>query len=188
MPLSRRRFVKTMAIFSTLYLLPLSACKRLFHKDESHPDIRSLSEKEKEILTAVQKHLLPESGDGPGAASVNATHFYEFVLSDKYLDSWERKILLSGIKWANDTAQEFYKKDFPALTADEKERVLRDLETYKNGGKWLSITLGYIFEALLGSTAYGINTQESGWKWLEHVPGYPQPGPENIYGTYGYGL
>lgn len=188
MPVSRRRFIRTMAIFSTLYLLPLSACKRLLHYGENRPGNYSLSGKEKDILSAVQQHMLPDDDDGPGALKVNALHHYEFVLSDKYLDNWERKVLLSGMKWVNDTAHNFYKKDFTALSFDEKEHVLRDLETYSNGEKWLSITLGYVFEALLGSTAYGINTDEVGWKWLKHVPGIPQPGPDQIYGTYGYGL
>lgn len=187
-PLSRRRFVKNMAIFTTLYLLPLSACKRLFHSDESRPGKYVLSNKEKEILAAVQEHLFPDDGEGPGAQKINALHHYRFVLSDKYLDDWVRKVLLSGMKWVNNTAQEFYKKDFTSLNTAEKEHVLRDLETYKNGEKWLSMVLEYIFEALLGSTAYSINPEGVGWKWLEYMPGYPQPGPNQIYGTYGYGL
>lgn len=186
--LTRRSFLKGLGFLISLYFIPASACKRLFYDDESHPEKTKLSKKEKEILSAIQLHILPEDGNGPGALKVNALEHYEFVLSDKHLDNSERKLLVNGIKWAEETAIEMYKKSIVTLTTEEKEEVLRDLETYRNGEKWLSKVVNYIFEALLGAPAYGINTNMTGWKWLDHTPGFPQPLQSNIYGTYGYGL
>jgi gluconate 2-dehydrogenase gamma chain len=186
--LNRRRFIKRFAFFSFISLLPFWACKRLRKTDERRPSKIHLSKKEKEILMAVQEHMLPREGAGPGARDIYALGFFEFILSDKHLPQRKRKLLLSGIRWTEETAKTMYNTTFPNLKDDYREDVLRDLETYKNGKKWLSEILGYLFEALLGAPAYGINTNQTGWKWLDHSPGFPQPESDFIYGTYGYGI
>lgn len=186
--LSRRRFIKNTGLYIAFSAIPLGACKNVMRKQKSSPVKYVLTQEEKYTLAAVQQHLLPDEGEGPGAKQINAESYFEFVLTDKYLDIWERNILINGLKWVDETAKELFKKKFVFLKSADKERVLRDLETFKNGRRWLSFVLGYIFEALLGSTAYGVNTGEIGWKWLSHIPGYPQPTKNQIYGTYGYGL
>ena len=186
--MSRRRFLKTAGMFITLYLLPLNACRRLIHSDENAPGSYALSKKERQIMDGVMLHLFPAEGEGPGASGINAPKHFEYILRDKHLSQSIRKLLISGIKWTEETANELFDTTFTGLDAKQREEVLRDLETYNNGEKWLSKVLNYIFEALLGAPAYNINTDQSGWNWLDHTPGFPQPTPENIYGTYGYGL
>jgi gluconate 2-dehydrogenase gamma chain len=36
-------------------------------------------------------------------------------------------------------------------------------------------------EALLTDPAYGGNPGGIGWRWLQHVPGYPRPPMDKIY-------
>ena len=74
-----------------LYLVPMSACRRLFTDRENRPDRYTLSMKEKEILSAVQQHLFPEEGNGPGALQINALSHLSFVLEDKHLENYNRK-------------------------------------------------------------------------------------------------
>jgi hypothetical protein len=185
---TRRRFLKSTTMLFALYLVPMSACKRMLYRDEEVSEAYRLSIMEKEILALVQEHLFPAGDAAPGAGIINATAYYEFVLSDKHLENYNRKLLINGIRWVEETAEELYNSGFANLSAEQKESVLRDLESYKNGKRWLSKVLNYILEALLGSPAYGINTNEAGWKWLGHTPGMPQPLADRIYGTYGYGL
>lgn len=185
---SRRRFLKQISFAVAIYFIPLSACKRLLRDNESRPGDTALSSHEKEVLEATQLHMLPEGGTGPGASEINALGFYEFVLSDRHLPVRDRKILINGIRWVEETAEELFQTGFIALSSEEKEAVLRDLETYSNGERWLSKVMNYILEALLGAPAYNINPGGIGWRWLDHNPGIPQPGKENIYGTFGYGI
>lgn len=184
----RRRFLKYLGMLGVLYLIPLSACKRLKSSEERPPDNYKLSKMEKQVIEAVMLHILPTDGMGPGALDVNSPDYFEFVLKDKHLLSSKKKLLIAGIRWTEETADEMFNNSFVDIDSEQKEKVLRDLETYANGEKWLSHLLNYVFESLLGAPAYNINTNQKGWNWLEHSPGFPQPTSENIYGTYGYGL
>jgi gluconate 2-dehydrogenase gamma chain len=175
-------------MLSVLYLIPLSACRRILLSDEKRPGIYILSKKEQQVIAATMAHLLPEEGEGPGAVEIKAQEHFGFVIGDKHLNKKKRRLLVHGIKWTEETAQELYNASFPDIDSRQKEHVLRDLETYTNGERWLSEVLNYTFEALLGAPAYGINTNRTGWKWLDHIPGFPQPTSDKIYGTYGYGL
>ncbi len=186
--LNRRRFLKGIGMATAMYLLPLSACRRITGSGEDRPGTHVLSTKEKEVLGAVQQHMLPDDKIGPGAGEINALNYFEFVLADRYLSAFSRKLLINGITWVEETAQDLFGTGFSRLDPKRKEACLRDLETYKNGERWLSRVLTYIMEALLGAPAYGVNTGESGWKWLDHTPGVPQPSKDNIYGTFGYGV
>lgn len=186
--ITRRRLLKYLGMISVLYFIPLGACKRLKYAEEKHPDNYKLSKKEKQILEGVLLHILPPDDATPGASDVNSLDYFEFVIQDKHLKNSKRKLLITGIAWTEETADEMFNTSFSDLDSQQKEEVLRDLESYGNGEKWLSQLLNYILESLLGAPAYGINTNQTGWKWLEHSPGFPQPTPDNIYGTYGYGL
>lgn len=174
-------------MLTSLYFVPLASCKRIFSSGNNQVNYK-LNNSEKDTLHAVLLHMFPKTDDAPGANEINAAEHFQFVISDKNLQPLKRRILIKGIVWIEETAEELYQEKFIELTDKEKESVLRDLESYRNGRRWLSYSLNYILEALLGSTAYNINTDRVGWKWLEHIPGQPQPGLSNIYGTYGYGL
>jgi gluconate 2-dehydrogenase gamma chain len=61
------------------------------------------------------------------------------------------------------------------LSSTQKEELMQSIATQRWGENFIHTNLGYVFEALLSAPAYGSNTNEIGWKWLEHNPGFPQP-------------
>lgn len=134
------------------------------------------------ILQEVQEHLFPHSDDSPGATDVNALHYLHFVLTDPDIDEDNKNILISGVDWLEEACQTNFGKSFLNLLSDEKDKVFRIIEKSNWGYRWLSLNLIYIFEALLSDPIYGGNTNEIGWKWLDHAPGLPRPTTEDMYG------
>ena len=181
----RRIFLRNMAIASAGAALPFSSC---FRAEQTHilpgrdPDV--FSEKEWEILIAVQDVLFPPEPGAPGARDVNAAGFFQWVVSDPLLDEEERIFRKNGLTWIDETAMENRGKAFTELDDEIKEEVLRYAERSGWGESWLSAMLLHIFEALLSDPVYGGNTAERGWKWLDYKPGMPRPVKGKIYGDY----
>jgi hypothetical protein len=176
--ISRRRFTGQLGMLGSVMMLPIYGCAEWFRGKQK----LTLGDDEKRLLYHVLAHLFPSSGTAPGAEDINSTRFVSWVLSDKKLKPSRRRLLLSGIGWTEQTAQEMYKRPFVKLDSQEKEQVLRDLEGYSNGQTWLAYMLRYTFEALLGDPVYGINVNQVGWKWLGHRHGVPRPTEDKIYG------
>ena len=129
-------------------------------------------------FAAVQQHLFPSDGNGPGAAEINATHYLKFVLEAPDMDTEQGKLIGSGPQWINEIAKEQKGDIFVNLDSDNREYVINKVASSRVGENWLSYLLLYIFEALLTDPVYGANPDEIGWKWLQHKPGYPRP-PRN---------
>ena len=67
------------------------------------------------------------------------------------------------------------------LGVDDKEGLLRRITASAAGENWVSTLLSYLLEALLTAPAYGGNTDQLGWRWLQYTPGFPLPGPGTRY-------
>jgi len=132
-------------------------------------------------LDAVTRHLLPSEPDSPGAAEIHALDYLRFVTGDPLVDREERDLILQGNQWLDQLSQERYQTVFPALSAEQKEQLLRQVARSTAGENWISTLLTYLFEALLTAPAYGGNPDGIGWLWLEYVPGFPLPVPGNRY-------
>ena len=105
--------------------------------------------------------------------------------TNKNISSFYIKIsnlLTNGMDWLEEECQTTYNRSFINLSSEEKDKIFRTIEKSNWGYRWLSLNLIYIFEALWSDPIYGGNTDEIGWKWLEHVPGLPRPTADNIYG------
>jgi gluconate 2-dehydrogenase gamma chain len=178
MLISRRRFVKKIAIFSSLALLFLNACKKNI---SSVPTNYELTPRQQDILFLIHAHLFPSEPDSPGATDINSIQYVQKLLKDPQIKDREKRLMLYGINWTNETAQELFQMQLSSLNEKEIEAVLIDLGSYKNGNRWLSNNISYILEALLSDPIYGSNTNEIGWKWLQHKEGYPRPSNENKY-------
>lgn len=182
--IQRRVFVKGLAAIG---LLTQTSFLSAFNFDvssnlyESNPDL--LSNKQLNILRDVQQYLFPNDGNGPGAAQVNATEYMIWVLSDPQKDPIDTKYIIDGIGWVDETADEEYAKPFDQLTTTEKEALVAFIAKEAWGSSWLSIILTYIFEAMIADPQYGGNTNEDGWKWLNHYPGNPRPDKNLLYGN-----
>ena len=129
-------------------------------------------------FSAVQEHMFPSDGNGPGATEINATLYLKFVLESPDMDPEQLELISSGPQWLNEIAYEQKGKMFAELSSEDREHVIKKIASSRVGENWLSYLLLYIFEALLTDPVYGANPDGLGWKWLQHKPGYPRP-PHN---------
>ena len=132
-----------------------------------------LSQQQWQTLAVVQEHLFPSESDAPGAKEIQATHYLNVMLTHPKSDPNERDLIKNGIVQLDKIAQDSYSKYFTLLSTEQREAVLRHLETEKIGKQWIRLLLEYIFEALLSDPIYGGNPNGIGWKWLAHQPGFP---------------
>lgn len=122
-------------------------------------------------LEAVQQVLFPEGLDAPSAKEYGATAYLASVsMHSSFLDS-DKKFLRRG---AQKLMNEY--PNFLTLSSKEQDEALREfVDEHDIGENWVSFVLYFSIEALLSSPVYGGNKNESGWKWLEHNAGVPQP-------------
>jgi gluconate 2-dehydrogenase gamma chain len=141
-----------------------------------------LSEQQWQTLDVVLDHLFPSEAEAPGAKDVKALHWLQTVLLDDETDEVHKQFLRAGVAQVDEASLELYQKLFTALQQDQREAVLRNMEKSKQQGRaWLQEMIRYIFEALLSDPVYGGNPQAAGWKWLQHIPGFPRPPKEKRY-------
>ncbi len=186
--LPRRQFIKNGAyLLTSIVVLPqaLSATspqvkRRMLEQRRSAKDVRW------QTVSVLHDHLLPTDQNSPGAADVNATVHLKRTIYDPEFDPEIRKFILNGIRWLDESSNEQQGADFVDLNPGQREQVLKEISKTGWGESWLSTNLNYIFEALLGHPNYGVNPDGIGWKWLSHDPGFPQPGPNEIFGKMRY--
>ena len=179
--LQRRGFLKLLLGGAVAAQLPWwVACQADPHGEEDF----HLNEMQKEMMEEVQSFLFPADGNGPGASDLNAVGYLQWVLLDKGMDPNEKKYLLNGISWVDETAVEETGHSLLKLDANKKFEILEAITREDWGEYWFSINLTIIFEALLSDPVYGSNEEGRGWKWLEHNPGQPRPSEEMKYGHF----
>ena len=178
--IDRRTFLTRLSALASLTIISpvLLRCKS---GDERNADI--FSEKRWNILNLVQNHLFPSDKDSPGAKEINAGVYLQNVLLDPKIDPEDKKFILNGIDWTEETAAELLSQSILTMNKEKIEKVLRNMAEYQWGENWLSQILIYIFEALLTDPIYGGNPDGIGWKWLGHDPGLPRPNEQNRYGV-----
>lgn len=140
-----------------------------------------LSRRQWKTIVAVQEHLFPSESTAPGAKEVNSQAYLYAVLSDADRDDEDRQLVKNGLIELQDICWKKYKNLFIELTHTQRETALRTLEKTPDGRPWLMTILGYVFEALLVDPIYGGNSNEIGWKWLEHQAGLPRPTMQTRY-------
>ena len=176
--LNRRHFLLGIAAISVTALIPtVISCSPI----PIHDIHNQLTDEDFATLAAVQNHLFPKSKNSPGASDINAAQYYTWILMDTEKDPESLVQLRDGIRWTKETADETYAQQFVDLDFDEKENVIQIMADEGWGKNWLSVTITLIFEALLSDPIYGSNTNEAGWKWLEHTSGNPRPEKSQTY-------
>lgn len=141
-----------------------------------------LTAEQSTILTQILDLFFPNDGNGPSAKDINAFGYIMWVLHDSLNRKTEdNEYIIEGLDWANETAQEIYFKPFVELNQEEREVLVGKFTQLNWGKSWSSVMITLIFEALLLDPIYGGNTDELGWKWLNHTPGHPRPTEENRY-------
>jgi len=174
--LTRRRFSYILGFLFALPSFIISACKKAVLPSEY-----AITADQSLTLASVHEHLFPSDNDSPGAKDINSVGWIKKILRDPQISIHRKQLLVRGILWTEETAQELFKKDFNTLTFDEKEAVLQNLKEFKNSERWLSVNLTYILEALLADPIYEVNTNQTGWNWLKHQTGFPRPTSRTKY-------
>jgi len=172
MKISRRHFTKIIGITGSLGAFFVSSCKRFF--DTGKPEY-AITDEQLETLRQVHEHLFPQNETSPGASSINSVGYVQKVLLDPQVEDYEKRLILYGIFWTEETSKKLFSKPFTLLSKLQKEDVVKNLVSYDKGESWISNNISYIIESLLSDPIYGGNTNSSGWKWLKHQPGYPRP-------------
>lgn len=173
--LGRREFLLTGSLFATL---GFSSARLVMSAEKPSPG-RAL-DAPWNTIALVQEHLFPSNGDGPGAGEIKALQYLRQVieLADQQDDG---PFMRNGAGWLEEESRDEYGRPFWALSEIEREELLQRIAQSRAGERWLSRLLTYVMEALLCPPAYGGNPHGIGWKWLEHTPGFPLPGPDKLW-------
>ncbi len=166
--ISRRQFLITSAGGSLAAVFPLSS--EAINGKKSATKLNPWP-----ILDRLQQHLFPTEVNAPGARQINALGYLKFVVTDTTLDANSREFISRGTVWLEGMTQRMYKQSFINLNTIKRERVLQRIILSQAGENWISTLMLYLTEALLTDPIYGGNTQQIGWKWLQHIPGFPRP-------------
>jgi gluconate 2-dehydrogenase gamma chain len=126
-------------------------------------------------VAAVQEHLFPADGNGPGAVDINAAGYLRQIFDDPYVEAKEKDFLSAGIAWLDGFCVKQHDGHFDSLEHARREQVLMNLASSPAGRDWVALMIYYILEALLTDPVYGGNSGGAGWDWLDHQPGFPRP-------------
>lgn len=124
-----------------------------------------------ETLVVVQEDLFPYAKE----LGSNASAYISLILNHSRVTDKEKAFIRNGVQWLNEEAILQYKKLYTQLSPANRQNILQTISNEKWGERWLTTILTYTMEAMLGDPIYGINKNESGWKWLNHTAGIPRP-------------
>lgn len=124
-----------------------------------------------QTLAIVQEDLFPKEI----ITSSNSYAYISIIFKHSRVSADNKQFLRNGTKWLNEEAVKQYKNVYTKLSSKERHNILQIIAEESWGESWIKTVLSYILEASLGDPIYGINKNESGWKWLEHASGLPRP-------------
>ena len=123
------------------------------------------------VMAAVQEVLFPKGLQAPSALEFGATNYLLMVSTHSSFMKSDLNFLTFGADLFINEVPNFFK-----MSPDEKEEALRDfVDDNSKGENWVSLLLFYTLEALLSDPIYAGNRNESGWTWINHHTGQPQP-------------
>ena len=172
--ISRRQFILISSLGIGSLLIPIPSCQ---HKKTNY-----LTAEEINILNGVLDVLFPDDGFGPSHKDFNATQYILNVLNDPFYDGETKIFIIDGIQDINSIAKSLFSKDLSSLSYKHKQKVIEHaIEKEGKFERWISLIITLIIEALLSDPIYGGNTNEVGWKWLNHYIGIPRPDKDTSY-------
>jgi len=128
-----------------------------------------------QTLSVLQEDLFPSEGSSPSQKQINAKSYLSLILQHNRVSDTDKEFIKNGVKWLNEASVEKYKKIYFKLDENQRQVILQNISQTSWGESFIADILKYIFEAMLGDPIYGINKNESGWKWLNHEAGLPRP-------------
>jgi len=148
----------------------------------SHNQHFAFSREQSQTLDQVQILLFPDDGDGPSARDINALDYLQWALTDRdNAADGDDEFILKGIGWLDDLSTQSQGDSFIKLAEPKQQKVLQHISQSSAGENWLSLLIYYLIEALVFDPFYGGNTNQIGWQWLQHQPGFPRPDASTHY-------
>ncbi len=161
--MNRRKFISTAGI------LALYGSTKILYSSEL------LTQKEHktlfEIIFTVQRHFFPKGLHMPDADTFGATEYLKEAVFHNSFDPDTRAVLFEGAK----RVEKMSYGRFQDFSFEKKEKLLRRFEESSFGSYWLSRIMDLTLEALFADPVYGGNTNETGWKSFNLLPGNPRP-------------
>lgn len=176
---SRRIFIKRTTALGFISICGSSLLQSCVNSDQDE----LLSKPKEKILISIQNILFPKDHNGPGAYDFLAHEYVKWYLKDNRIDPDERKYILNGLQWVDESAQETKQKRYLKLDKKEQVDLVYNIATESWGDSWLSAILSLIFEAMISDPIYGFNNNEIGRKWLNFQAGFPRPTQALKYDT-----
>jgi Fe-S cluster biosynthesis and repair protein YggX len=124
-----------------------------------------------QTLGVVQEDLFPQEMINES----NAHAYISLIFKHSRVSADDKQYLRNGCKWLNEEAVSTHGEVYTELSAKQRQNILEKISKEAWGESWMKIVMMYILEATLGDPIYGINKNESGWKWLAHESGLPRP-------------
>lgn len=124
-----------------------------------------------QTLSLVQSDLFPYADE----LGVNTSAYTTLILNHSRVSDEDKAFLKNGVKWLNEEAAEMYKTEYVKLSAQERQNVLKAISKVRWGESWIDTVLTYMMEAMMSDFVYGVNRNEAGQKWVNHIEGYPRP-------------
>lgn len=158
---TRRTFLKKTAFSTTALVFPQTELLA--------------SESVLDTLSLLQRDLYGDLQSAPSFKEVNSRAYLSLILTHSRVDEETKKYIKNGAIWLDEESMKLYKQPYIKLNSNERQKTLESVAAYTWGENWIDVMLRFIYEAVLGDTIYGVNKNESGWKWLNHVSGLPRP-------------
>ena len=192
--LNRRAFLRQSSV--AVLFATIAACKPSIDNTSSHPapsstsklennqlnELFQLNSHQKNTIQSIQIKLFPDDGDGPSANDINALEYLQWTLTDPDNSAdGDGEFVVQGVGWLDSLAEQTQGDQFVNLTSEQQDKVLTQISQSSAGENWLSILIYYLMEALLFDPIYGGNTNQVGWNWLNHQPGFPRPNEQTKY-------
>ncbi|MFK8036889.1 MAG: gluconate 2-dehydrogenase subunit 3 family protein [Crocinitomicaceae bacterium] len=181
--LNRREFIKNISVIGIASQLGfIQACA---DNIELLEDVNSFfSVEEMKTLKMLMETLFPNNGTGPSITEINAIEHIIWSLNDHLYGYNPYEILKQGLVKFDTLSEKSYATNFSNLNNQNQSLVVSQAVKVKWGEKMVSRLLMYIFEALSMDPLYKVNTNEKGWNWLNHQPGFPRPQTDQLYPTF----
>ncbi len=179
--MKRRNFIKTLISVGILSQIPLGLSCSRDNKAIIIPKNEVLKPSQRNVVLFFLNKLFPENNGVPGIAELNTYQHLNNYLQDANVDIDDKNYLIKGISWIEESANETFQKEFKDLNYEQKQELFKQILKEDWGESWASRLLTLIFESLLLDPLYDVNLQQSGWNWLHHIPGNPEPDEQNHY-------
>jgi len=137
-----------------------------------------LTAEQSTVLKSILMIIFPNDGNGPSADDLNTFGFVLWTLGDALKKQEDKDYIIEGLDWANEKSQEIYFEKYSELDDEQKEALVKQFTELAWGKNWMSVMVTLTLESALLDPIYGGNTDEKGWKWLEHETGLPRPTEE----------